>query len=344
MSDSTPSEYFGIGNEVVDRLLHGSHQLAGVPDEDRSVVLRAALDAVSEAAELVRPHPDLFADGDSSASRLSFSCLSAAATFPHARPDQIADLGMLTTILFGVDDIADNIAGQWSHGDINAFFRELCGIVSGEFPQVNADDPVGQALHVWHEWCARFRRHAAATAHAPVLEEQLELAGGAMVRERLWAAGGEPWPTYEEYVANGRLTILYPTWWAAALVICGPVPADAEHWEAITRITTLGAACMRLANDIRTFERERREGKPSSVLILERAGLTTEVAVERVHAHYAELNTAFLAALAELPAPLAGIGEGQRRNVAFNGGWFMARDTHAYTVRDLARDVDTYAD
>lgn len=307
-------------------------------------MLRTALDAVPEGAELVRPYPNLLADGDSGASRLAFSCLSAAATFPRARPEQIADLGTMITILFGFDDIADNIAGQWSHHDISDFFRQLCVMVSGEPARVNAEDALGQGLRVWEAWCARFRGHAGAAAHAANLREQLELAGAAMMRERRWAAGEEPWPAYDEYVSNGSLTILYPTWWAAALAICGPAPADAGHWDAIARVTSLGAACMRLVNDIRTFERERSEGKPSSVLILERAGLPTEAAVKRVFAHYAELHAAFLAALEELPAPLAGIAEGQRRNVAFNGGWYMARDTHAYTVQELAKDVDAYTD
>ncbi|MGW0805330.1 terpene synthase family protein [Nonomuraea sp. NPDC002799] len=344
MHDPAPSEYFSITNDVADRLLRGSHQLAGVPEGDRSLVLRAALDAVPEAAGLIGPTAGLFADGDSSASRLSFSCLSAAATFPHARRDQIADLGALTAILFGIDDITDNIAGQWSRHDISAFFGQLGAIVSGEPAQPSAPGPAGQALRAWQVWCARFREHAGAAVHAQTLREQLELAGAAMIREGVWSAGGEPWPAYEDYVTNGALTILYPTWWAAALAICGPAPADAGHWRSSARVTALGAACMRLANDIRTFERERSEGKPSSVLILERAGLATEAAVERVHAHFAELDAEFLAALTEVPEPLAGIAEGQRRNVAFNGGWYMARDTHAYTVRELTRDVGTYVD
>lgn len=344
MSDAGPSGYFSIRNDVVDRLLQGSHRLAGVPEKDRGAVLRAAAGAVPEAEGLLRPSTGLFADGDSTASRLSFSCLSAAATFPHARPDQIADLGALTTILFGIDDIADDIAGRWSHGDVAAFFARLSAGVFGPSPRSSAapPDPMGQALHAWQGWCDRFHRHPGAAAHVATLVRRLELAGAAMARERVWAAGGEPWPAYDDYLANGRVTILYPTWWAAALAICGPAPADPAHWEWIAPATALGAACMRLANDIRTFERERSEGKPNSVLILERAGMTVEAAVERVSGHIAELNAAFAAALAELPPALAGVAEGQRRSVAFNGAWYMARDTHAYTVQDLVRDVDAH--
>ncbi|MEO3869902.1 terpene synthase family protein [Nonomuraea sp. B12E4] len=334
--------YFGIRNDLADRLLKASHQLAGVPQQNRSGVLAAALDAVPEAAQLLRPYPILFADGDSAASRLAYSCLTASATFPGARRDQIADLGALTMILFGMDDVADGIAGDWSDHEVGAFFESIGAVLAGAQPEVDAADVRGQVLHAWSGWCDRFRGHPGAAVHTPNLLRQLELAGAAMALERAWATGGEPWPDYGRYLANGAPTILYPTWWAAALGIRGPVPADAGHWESMEQATLLGAACMRLANDIRTFERERREGKPNSVLILEHGGMSTEAAVERVSAQVADLNAEFAAALADLPGELAGIAEGQHRCVSFNGAWYRSRDTHAYTVQELAKDVETH--
>jgi hypothetical protein len=342
MSEPGPAAYFEIHNGLADSLLKGSHQLAGVPEPDRHTVLRAALDAVPEAATLLRPFPVLYADGENSASRLAFSCLSAAATFPGARRDQIADLGALTAILFGLDDVADGISGQWSDHDFSRFVERFRAAVAGVPPEHGADGPMGEVLGAWQAWCARFHRYPAAAVHAPDLDRRLELAGAAMARERAWAAGTEPWPSYDDYVANGLLTILYPTWWAAALAVRGPVPADAAHWAVIEPATHLGAACMRLANDIRTFEREKAEGKPNSISILESAGLSAARAVERVSAHIDRLDGDFRAALAGLPAGLEGIAEGQRRSVSFNGRWYMARDTHAYTVRELAGDADAH--
>ncbi|MFE3453126.1 terpene synthase family protein [Nonomuraea sp. NPDC059194] len=341
MSGPSPEAYFDIRNDLADRLLKGSHQLAGVPEPDRAAVLRAALDAVPEAATLLRSSPVLYADGESSASRLAFSCLSAAATFPRAPRDQIADLGALTAILFGVDDIADSVAGQWSERDFAAFSGALPSILYGEADPDAFDGPAGEILAVWTRWCARFRAYPGAAAHVPNLARQLELAGTAMARERAWSAG-RPWPSYEEYLANGLLTILYPTWWAAALATCGPVPADAAHWTSVEAATHLGASCVRLANDIRTFEREKAEGKPNSISILQRTGLSEEAAVPLVAARVDELQTAFAAELAKVPAELEEIAEGQRRSVAFNGRWYMARDTHAYTVHELAGDVDSH--
>ncbi|MEV4113569.1 terpene synthase family protein [Nonomuraea sp. NPDC049695] len=315
-----------------------------MPQQDRGDVLKAALDSVPDVARRLRPYSALFTDGDSSASRLAFSCLSAAATFPRGRREQIADLGALSTILFGVDDIADNVAGDWTDRDVAALFDRLSAVLSGAPLGAGARArPMEQALHAWQAWCIRFRAYDGADAYVPSLMEQLERTGAAMARERVWATGGEPWPSYEEYLANAGLTFLYHTWWLAALGICGPVPADAAHWRTAGRVTDLGAVCLRLANDIRTFQRERSEGKPNAVLILERAGLSTETAVERVSAHFAELNADFVQALAELPAELGGVADGQRRCVSFSGGWYMARDTHAYTVRDLAADVDAHA-
>src|SRR5437868_11891521 len=127
-------DYFGIRNDLADRLLAGSHQLAGVPEPDRGPVLRAALAAVPLAAEWLRPFPALYAEGDSSASRLAFSCLSAAATFPRSPVDQVAALGALTTILFGVDDVADGIAGDWSDADFATFFQTLPAVLTGGVP------------------------------------------------------------------------------------------------------------------------------------------------------------------------------------------------------------------
>ncbi|WP_165974756.1 terpene synthase family protein [Nonomuraea deserti] len=343
MTDHAALDYFSIRNDLTDRLLVKSHQLAGVPEQDRSVVLAAAVGSVPEAARLLSSSTSLFPDGDSASSRLAFSCLSAAATFPRASRGQIADLGALTTILFGVDDIADGVAGAWSDRDVATLFGRLAGMVGGARPEAGGSKPMSEALHAWQAWCARFHDYAGAAVYAPSLMEHLELAGAAMARERLWATGGEPWPSYERYVDNGRLTILYHTWWLAALAICGPAPADAGHWHSIAPATDIGAECLRLANDVRTFERERSENKPNSVLILERAGLSTEAAIERVSAHIAVRNAAFDAALTRLPVVLAPLAEGQRRSVSFNGGWYMARDTHAYTVQDLARDMDTHA-
>ncbi|MGV9304087.1 terpene synthase family protein [Nonomuraea sp. NPDC003727] len=339
MSGSDAEAYFGIRNDLADRLLTGSHQLAGVPAEDREVVLRAALDAADEAAALLRPYPVLYADGRSSASRLAFSCLSAAATFPHARRDQIADLGALTTILFGVDDIADSIAGQWSEPEVAAFFTELPAILTGRSHADGSESPPAQVLSAWAQWCRRLHDRPGASVHVPALARQLQLAGEAMNRERAWAARRQPWPSYDAYLANGMLTILYHSWWSAALIVCGPEPAEAAHWTAIEPATDLGASCLRLANDIRTFQREKAEGKPNAVSILERAGMTATAAIPRIAAHIDTLEADFTAELAKLPAELAGIADGQNRSVAFNGRWYMARDTHAYTVGDLAADT-----
>ncbi|MER6578518.1 terpene synthase family protein [Nonomuraea sp. NPDC001023] len=337
MSDSASPAYFGIRNT----LLKQSDQLAGVPEPDRAAVLGNALEAVPVAAGFLRPYSALFADGDSSASRLAFSCLSAAATFPQAGRDEVAELGTLTAILFGLDDIADNIAGSWTPDDIVRIFGLLSAVLRGQETEPG-EGPVGEAVSAWRDWWTRIGAHPGMAAYAPVLAEQLDLAGAAMARERVWAEGREPWPDYATYVDNGTQTILYRTWWVAGLGVRGPEPAHDRHWRAVLPATHLGATCMRLANDIRTFERERGEGKPNSVLILEHAGTDTEAAVARVAAHIAELNARFLDALAELPPELAGIAEGQRRSVSFNGAWYLARDTHAYTVRELTGDAGAH--
>lgn len=345
MSSTNPRSYFAIRNDLADTLLKGSHQLAGVPEGSRGAVLRTALDAVPEAAGSLRAHPVLYADGESSASRLAFSCLSAAATFPDASLDRIAHLGALTVILFGVDDLADGTAGgsgTWSEHDLSAFFARLAGRLTGEDTEKEPGGPAGQVVDAWTRWCADFRGHPGAAVHAPVLARQLLLAGDAMARERAWSTGRAPWPSYDDYLPVATISFLYHAWWAAALAVCGPAHAHTAHWTAIEPATGLGASCLRLANDLRSFERERAEGKPNAISILERAGLSTAAAVARVAAHADELEAALRAALARPPAELAPIARAQLNCVAFNGRWYRARDTHAYTVRELAGDADAH--
>ncbi|GAA3470693.1 terpene synthase family protein [Nonomuraea roseola] len=342
MSGPDPEAYFEIRNDLADGLLKGSHQLAGVPETDRATVLRAALDAVPEASAMLRPFPVLFADGGSSASRLAFSCLSAAATFPRATRGRLAELGALTTILFGVDDIADSIAGQWSEREVAAFFAQFPAILSGTAEADPSGEPVGQVLAAWTLWCARFHTYAGAAVHSPNLARQMEIAFTAMAHERAWTTGVEPWPSYDGYLANGMLTILYHTWWAAALAMCGPSPAVAAHWPMIEPMTHLGASSLRLANDIRSFEREKSEGKPNSISILQASGVGAAAAVRRVAAHIDEINAAFRGEVAQVGGELAEIAEGQLRSVSFNGRWYMARDTHAYTVQELAGEADLH--
>lgn len=342
MSGLTPQGYFVIRNELADSLLKGSHQLAGVPEPDRRRVLHTALEVVPEAAEHLRPYPVLYADGESSASRLAFSCLSAAATFPDAAREQIIDLAVLTMILFGIDDIADGVAGPSAERDHGAIFAALPAILGRTSRAPAPGSPVEQILAAWSRWCDRFHGYAGAASHLSRLSRHVELVGEAMGRERAWAEARDPWPSYADYLANGVHSITYPVWWVAALAVCGPEPAREAHWASIEPATHLGAACMRLANDIRTFEREKAEGKPNSISILQREGLSTREAVARVTAHIDELDTAFRRALAGLPAELAGIAAAQIRSVSFNGRWYLARDTHAYTVGELADDARTH--
>ena len=98
-------------------------------------------------------------------------------------------------------------------------------------------------------------------------------------------------PSYEEYVATGRYSIGGPPhMWAALITSDDPsTPAHLDHLRAMEQIAS---TCIRLANDLQSYQKEVDEGKINALVILSRElraqGVVQEAAYEqaeaRVHA------------------------------------------------------------
>jgi hypothetical protein len=98
-------------------------------------------------------------------------------------------------------------------------------------------------------------------------------------------------PSYEEYVATGRYSIGGPPhMWAALITSDDPsTPAHLEHLRAMEQ---LASTCIRLANDLQSYQKEVDEGKINALVILSRElraqGVPQEEAYQqaeaRVHA------------------------------------------------------------
>jgi Terpene synthase family 2, C-terminal metal binding len=76
-------------------------------------------------------------------------------------------------------------------------------------------------------------------------------------------------PTYEEYVATGRYSIGGPPhMWAALITSDDPsTPAHLDHLGAMEK---LASTCIRLANDLQSYQKEVDEGKINALVILSR--------------------------------------------------------------------------
>ncbi|RAY15860.1 hypothetical protein DPM19_08850 [Actinomadura craniellae] len=337
MVQSDRRSYFDIHNAVVGSVLPDAHPLKGIPVEDLDAVLDGAVATTRSVSELLRPYSVLYPDGRRTESRLAFCCLSAAATFPGAAIDVLTDMAALTMLLFGVDDVTDEIVESCTDEQFESFTTDLYAVLAGGAAgEWDPAGPAGQVLAAWSLWSERFHARPIAGAHVAEVIEQLKVAQRALTRERRWTAGTAPLPSYAEYLDNGLVTCFYPLWWVAALGVCGPEPAVTEHARQIESATRVGASCIRLANDVRSFEREKREGKHNAISVLQSAGASEDEAIRRVLDHIAELTVEFEAGLSSFPAELAAIADWQRRSVRFHHHWFMARDTHGFSVTELA--------
>jgi terpene synthase-like protein len=76
-------------------------------------------------------------------------------------------------------------------------------------------------------------------------------------------------PSYDEYVATGRYSIGGPPHiWAALITSDDPsTPAQLDHLRAMEE---LASTCIRLANDLQSYQKEIQEGKINALVILSR--------------------------------------------------------------------------
>jgi hypothetical protein len=109
-------------------------------------------------------------------------------------------------------------------------------------------------------------------------------------------------PTYEEYVATGRYSIGGPPHiWAALITSDDPsTPAHLDHLRAMEQ---LASTCIRLANDLQSYQKEVDEGKINALVILSRElranGMPEEEAYKQAEAR---VRADILAGLKQLTA------------------------------------------
>ena len=90
-------------------------------------------------------------------------------------------------------------------------------------------------------------------------------------------------PTYDEYVATGRYSIGGPPHIWAALITSddASTPAQLDHLRAMEE---LASTCIRLANDLQSYQKEIQEGKINALVILSRELRARGVSEEAAYA------------------------------------------------------------
>jgi hypothetical protein len=165
-----------------------------------------------------------------------------------------------------------------------------------------------------------------------------------MTREYQWRLSyrddGGKLPTYEEYVETGRYSIGGPPHIWAALITTDD-PSTPKHLDHLRAMEQLASTCIRLANDLQSYQKEVNEGKINALVILSKAlclqGVPEHEAYERAEARVradiaAGLNR--LSALRAAAVTKTGHPEAAIDNIArFVCDFYTQHDYHTFLAQ-----------
>jgi hypothetical protein len=147
-------------------------------------------------------------------------------------------------------------------------------------------------------------------------------------------------PSYEEYVATGRYSIGGPPHMWAALITSDD-PSTPEHLEHLRAMEQLASTCIRLANDLQSYQKEVDEGKINALVILSRelraSGVSQDEAYRQAEARvHADIMAGLdqLTALRKASVTRTGRPEAAIDNIArFVCDFYTHHDYHTFLAQ-----------
>jgi hypothetical protein len=147
-------------------------------------------------------------------------------------------------------------------------------------------------------------------------------------------------PSYDEYVATGRYSIGGPPHiWAA--LITSDDPSTPRHLDHLRAMEQLASTCIRLANDLQSYQKEVNEGKINALVILSRElrakGVPEEEAYKQAEARvHADIVAGLeqLTALRDASVSQTGKPEAAIDNIArFVCDFYTHHDYHTFLAQ-----------
>ncbi|WP_445214802.1 terpene synthase family protein [Brasilonema sp. UFV-L1] len=336
------------------------NELSGIPAVDRAHVLQTALSIYPEVENWVAQFPVILPQ------RIAAVCLALTATAPYVQPSVIVKASILSLIIYAVDDLVDITEGfldmtltveqmeamltlyvKLVQSSANSTYRDYPDLIK-VFPTINESQPWVQIANALTKFCQELQKFPAAAIYYSTFAKHFKLGLEAMLTELYWSQAFKEtgtYPTYEQYLLNGRKSIAAPLILSALLAMVGE-PVDSEfslkppyaNLETLIDEMMLTSSCgMRLANDIRSFERERQAQKPNSLLILM---MTQGLSQKEAEAIVLKEMDTYLQKMEEpislLPFSLSVWGDCTKRMTWFTCAWYQTREFHDFTKQMLA--------
>jgi hypothetical protein len=193
--------------------------------------------------------------------------ISVCAAAPFCDLDALAATAKVSLFVFALDDFFDE--GGLPSQDLRRHGEQLCRVATGQVGPRTGGEPLQRALFACRDLLARYPLYSQ-------LGDRWETAVCAtmkgMVQEASWSEatrrdGVTALPPLDEYLATGRYSIGGPPHIWSALITIGD-PSTPRHLDRLEAMEALASTCIRLANDLRSHEKELLEGKINALRIL----------------------------------------------------------------------------
>ena len=246
-----------------------------MPELDQPRVLARALELVPLLEAWTRPYPSILP------LRVPSVSLAAASILPTADIATQLLMTRLSMIFFALDDVIDGTLGSHSPAERYHMLDEIVTIVKSRGTEPSYPEAIPAGASPWDQVC-----HSLAAlcrdvygihqerGFYPYFVKYVDGAMEGMKKELHWQqelkAGG-PLPSYDLYMESAKISILAPAVMGLILSIQHEVPATSDRAaleRQLDEITVIVGICVRLANDLRSYERERTiEKTPNAVWI-----------------------------------------------------------------------------
>jgi hypothetical protein len=264
------------------------HELSGIPIADRAHVVQTAL-SIYPAVENWVAQSGLV----TLKQRVAATCLAIAATMPYIQPSVLIRASIFGLIMFAGDDVTDAVIGAQTLEQQEAMLTLLIEITKsgGEstyhdyleiikvFPTINDTQVWARVANAWAKFCQELKTFPPASLYYWLFAKRTELDLEATRTDLRWSkaiAKKAIYPTYEQYLQNSSQSITTSIYLSMLLAMVGepvepeynPPPSYINLEALIEDILLISGRSVRLANDIRSIERDLVEQKINAIHIL----------------------------------------------------------------------------
>jgi hypothetical protein len=202
--------------------------------------------------------------------RIAPLSLSVAAAAPFASPEALVSTARLNLWIFSLDDLFDE--GNVTQVELLNLADRYRATASTRIAFPDSDSRGMALVEVRDDLATYPLFELLGTEWADALSGTID----GMLSEYRWSLeygrGHDPrakLPSYAEYVSIGRYSVGGPPHiWAA--VITADDASTPMHMDHLREMEKLASTCIRLANDLRSYEKEVAEGQINGLVILSR--------------------------------------------------------------------------